>query len=53
MATKKKTDLSAALTGFILGAVTLFLLLTSIVLLTNARYRQKEAAEAPHQTATP
>jgi hypothetical protein len=48
MATKKKTDLSAALTGFILGAVTLFLLLTSIVLLTNAHFRDKAAAEA-HQ----
>ncbi|HMG71750.1 MAG TPA: hypothetical protein VK544_11600 [Gemmatimonadaceae bacterium] len=46
MATKKKTDLSAALTGLILGSVTLFLLLTSIVLLTNAHYRDKEAAEA-------
>ena len=46
MATKKKTDFSAALTGLILGAVTLFLLLTSIVLLTNAHYRGKEAATA-------
>ena len=50
MATKKKTDLGAALTGFILGAVTLFLLLTSIVLLTNARYRHAEAAEGTHPT---
>jgi hypothetical protein len=49
MATKKKTDLSAALTGLVLGAVTLFLLLTSIVLLTNAHFRGKETAEAPHQ----
>jgi hypothetical protein len=49
MATKKKTDLSAALTGLILGAVTLFLLLTSIVLLTNAHFRDKEAAETTHQ----
>ena len=49
MATKKTTDLSAALTGLILGAVTLFLLLTSIVMMTNAHYRGKEAAEAPHQ----
>jgi hypothetical protein len=48
MTTKKKTDLSAALTGLVLGSVTLFLLLTSIVLLTNAHYRDKEAAEA-HQ----
>jgi hypothetical protein len=49
MATKKKTDLSAALTGLILGSVTLFLLLTSIVLLTNAHFRGTEAAEATHQ----
>ncbi|HEX9129544.1 MAG TPA: hypothetical protein VF850_10300 [Gemmatimonadaceae bacterium] len=49
MATKKKTDLSAALTGLVLGAVTLFLLLTSIVLLTNAHFRGKEAAEATRQ----
>jgi hypothetical protein len=49
MATKKKTDLSAALTGLVLGAVTLFLLLTSIVLLTNAHFRGKETAEAAHQ----
>jgi hypothetical protein len=48
MATKKKTDLSAALTGLVLGAVTLFLLLTSIVLLTNAHFRGKQAAEATH-----
>ena len=46
MATKKKTDLSAALTVLMLGAVTLFLLLTSIVMMTNAHYRDKEAAEA-------
>jgi len=52
MATKRKTDLSAALTGFVLGAVSLFLLLTAIVLLTNAHYRNKEAAETAHQTAT-
>jgi hypothetical protein len=46
MATKKKTDLGASLTGLILGAVVLFLLLTSIVMMTNAHYRDKEAAEA-------
>jgi hypothetical protein len=46
MATKKKTDLGAALTGLILGAVTLFLVLTSIVMMTNAHYRDKEAAES-------
>jgi hypothetical protein len=46
MATKKKTDLGAALTGLILGTVTLFLVLTSIVMMTNAHYRDKEAAES-------
>ena len=49
MATKKKTDLSAALTGLVLGSVTIFLLLTSIVLLTNAHFRDKEAAEPTTQ----
>lgn len=43
---KKKTDLSAALTGFVLGLVILFLGVTTIVILTNAKYRDKEAAEA-------
>jgi len=52
MATQKKTDFSAAVTGLILSAVTLFLILTSIVLLTNAKYRHAEAAEGAHQTAT-
>jgi hypothetical protein len=37
------------LTGLILGAVTLFLLLTSIVMMTNARYRDREAAETHKQ----
>jgi hypothetical protein len=46
MATKKKTDLGASLTGLVLGAVVLFLLLTSIVMMTNAHYRGSEAAEA-------
>jgi hypothetical protein len=45
MATKKKTDLSAALTGLVLGAVTIFLLLSSIVLMTNAHYRGLEKSE--------
>ena len=49
MATKKKTDLSAALTGLVLGALTLFLLLTSIVLLTNAHFRATTAAETTHR----
>jgi len=46
MATKKKTDLSAALTGLILGSVTLFLLMTAIVMMTNAHFRGKEVAGA-------
>ena len=45
---KKKTDLSAALTGFILGAVVLFLAVTTIVILTNSKYRNEAAAEAKH-----
>jgi len=52
MATKQKTDLGAALTGLILGVVTLFLILTSIVLLTNAKYRHIEEAQGAHPTAT-
>lgn len=51
MAVKKKTDLSAALTGLVLGSVTLFLLLTSIVMMTNAHYRDREGAEAPKAEA--
>jgi hypothetical protein len=50
-ATKKKTDLSAALTGLVLGAVTIFLLLSSIVLMTNAHYRGLEKAEGGSSTA--
>jgi hypothetical protein len=45
-APKKKTDLGPALTGLILGAVTLFLLMTAIVTMTNAHFRGKEAAGA-------
>ncbi len=44
---KQKTDLSAALTGFVFGLVVLFLTMTTIVVLTNAKYRNAEAAEAP------
>ncbi len=53
MATKKKTDLSAALTGLVLGAVTIFLLLSSIVMMTNAHYRGLEKAEGAAQTPAP
>ncbi|HLA13852.1 MAG TPA: hypothetical protein VJZ25_02400 [Gemmatimonadaceae bacterium] len=45
--TKKKSgDLSAALTGLILGGVTLFLLMTAIVMMTNAHFRGKETPAA-------
>jgi hypothetical protein len=43
---KKKTDLGAALTGLVLGAVTLFLLVTAIVMVTNAHFRNREPAAA-------
>ena len=49
MAVKQKTDFGAALTGFILAGVTLFLILTSVVLLTNAKYRHHEEAPAATQ----
>jgi hypothetical protein len=45
---KKKTDLGPALTGLILGAVTLFLLMTAIVMMTNAHFRNKEPAAGAH-----
>ena len=44
----KKGDLSAALTGLILGGVTVFLLMTAIVMMTNAHFRGKEVAGAQH-----
>ena len=44
----KKGDLSAALTGLILGGVTLFLVMTAIVMMTNAHFRGKEVAGAEH-----
>jgi hypothetical protein len=55
VAAKKKTDLSAALTGLVLGAVTIFLLLTSIVMMTNAHYRDLEKSEgaAPAGSSAP
>jgi len=45
---KKRSDLGAALTGLVLGAVTLFLLVTAIVMMTNAHFRGKEPAAAAH-----
>lgn len=46
MSKPKSRDLSAALTGLLLGAVSLFLIVTTIVLLTNSHFK-KEKAEAP------
>jgi hypothetical protein len=51
MAPKKSTDLGAGLTGLILGGSVLFLLLLTIVWLTNSHFEKKEAHEA--QTAAP
>ena len=48
-AKKKKTDLSAALTGLVLGAVTIFLILTAIVMMTNAHYRGEKATAGAEQ----
>jgi hypothetical protein len=49
---RQKTDLSAALTGFFLGVVSLFLIITTIVILTNSRYGKNEAAQATPPAAT-
>jgi hypothetical protein len=46
MAPKKSTDLGAGLTGLILGGSVLFLLLLTIVWLTNSHFEKKEANEA-------
>jgi hypothetical protein len=42
MAPRKSTDLSAALTGLILGGSVLFLLLLTIVWLTNRHFEGKK-----------
>jgi hypothetical protein len=47
MSDRKSRDLSAALTGLILGAVSLFLIMTTIVLLTNAKYNRESKEAAP------
>jgi uncharacterized iron-regulated membrane protein len=46
----RKTDLGAALTGLVLGASVLFLLLLTIVWLTNRHFEGREKAEP---SATP
>ena len=51
MAPKKSTDLGAALTGLLLGGSVLFLVLLTIVWLTNSHFEKKEASEATHAPA--
>ena len=46
MSKPKSRDLSAGLTGLVLGAVSLFLIVTTIVLLTNSHFKN-EKPEAP------
>jgi len=55
MAQKQSTDLAAALRGLLLGGSVLFLLMLTIVWLTNRHFEGKkelEAKEAPAATAT-
>lgn len=47
MTRPKSRDLSAALTGLVLGAVSLFLIVTTIVLLTNSHFKREKGSEAP------
>jgi len=51
MAPKKSTDLGAALTGLILGGSVLFLVMLTIVWLTNSHFEKKKAAEAKEAPA--
>lgn len=47
MTKPKSRDLSAALTGLVLGVVSLFLIVTTIVLLTNSHFKNEKAEAAP------
>jgi hypothetical protein len=47
----KSTDLGAALSGLVLGGATLFLLMLTIVWLTNRHFEGKKAAEKAEATA--
>jgi len=53
MAPRKSTDLSAALTGLILGGSVLFLLLLTIVWLTNRHFEGKKERETQAAPAAP
>ena len=46
MSIPKGRDLSAALTGLALGAVSIFLIMTTIVLLTNSHFKNEKAEKA-------
>jgi hypothetical protein len=52
MAQKQSTDLGAALRGLLLGGSVIFLLLLTIVWLTNRHFEAKEAAAQPKAGAT-
>lgn len=45
MSKPKSRDLAAALTGLVLGSVSLFLIMMTIVLLTNAHFEKGKAQE--------
>lgn len=47
MSKPKSRDLSAALTGLVLGAVSIFLIMVTIVLLTNAHFEGQKKEGAP------
>jgi hypothetical protein len=53
MAPKKSTDFGAALTGLILGGSVLFLLLLTIVWLTNRHFEGKKEYEAQSAATAP
>ena len=46
MTKPKSRDLSAALKGLVLGVVSLFLIVTTIVLLTNAHFKSEKSEGA-------
>jgi hypothetical protein len=52
MARKQSTDLGAGLRGLLLGGSVLFLLLLTIVWLTNRHFEGKKALEAKSAPAT-
>ena len=52
MAQKQSTDLGAALRGLLLGGSVLFLLLLTIVWLTNRHFEGKKEVEAQPAPAT-